>query len=68
MYSQYTRKFETEVGSLEIEYTHKIENDVTILDSMLITVDGRIIECPKSWYKQTTQAIVRKVCVMIKAG
>jgi len=67
MYTQYTTQHQTQFGPLKIERTYKEEpGKDRELDSVLVTVAGRIIELPKHIAKQTSTTVIRKVCAMLK--
>lgn len=68
MYKQYNTDHETELGKLTIERTYKVSNGVTELDSVLVTVAGRIIELPKHIASQTSTTVIRKVIAIVKGS
>lgn len=71
MYRQYVTEIESEIGIVKFEFTYKTETlfnnmVVTNLDSVIISVNNKIIEVPKKWLKQTPKTIIKKLCAMYK--
>ncbi len=67
MYSQYIKEYETAIGLIKFEYTFKqLTDGAQELDNLYIVVNGKSIDYPKSWEKQTSTTIIRKICAMLK--
>jgi hypothetical protein len=66
MNKQYVIEYQTEVGIMKFEYNYKEIDGNQSFNDLCIKVDGRAIDYPKAWAKQTTSTILRKVCDMLK--
>lgn len=69
IYIQVSSKDQTAFGVIEITTTLKLNDEGTYdFDDKFVVVNGRSIDIPKAWNKQTSATIVRKVCAMIRGG
>lgn len=64
-YKQFVSEHGTQKGILKITTTLKVVNGVNSLDDVSVSLNGKDLDIPRAWKKQTSSTIVRKVCAML---